>query len=115
MERIAEEAMVTFVIQKCFMAHRTGFVPVAESSILIACCGTHRSDPHQAVMFCVNEVKARLPVWKKVIPLQALVSQEEANNNFTDPPSRCDAKDSGQWSTKSEAFWLRSPRHSGTR
>lgn len=87
---IADEAIRVFGIQKCFMAHRTGFVPVSHSSLIVACTGSHRRDPHDAVMFCVNQIKARLPVWKKAVPLVSDKSLESGQ----------------EWSSKSEAFWL---------
>lgn len=85
MHQIADEAMSRYEIERCYIAHRSGFVAVKQDSILVACSGPHRRQPHEAVMFCVDEVKSKVPIWKKIVPV--------------------DINDS-VWSTKSEAFWL---------
>eukprot|EP00753_Platysulcus_tardus_P014200 PLAT4202.1.p1 GENE.PLAT4202.1~~PLAT4202.1.p1 ORF type:complete len:181 (-),score=64.21 PLAT4202.1:48-590(-) len=45
--------------------HRLGVVPVMESSVIIAVSSPHRAASLEAVSFAINELKARVPVWKK--------------------------------------------------
>lgn len=47
------------------MQHRLGEVPVRESSILIAVSSPHRRDAIAACEWLIDELKARVPVWKK--------------------------------------------------
>lgn len=69
---------------KCYVMHRLGTVPVGEASIMIACSSAHRKEAHETVMTILNNIKARVPIWKKI--------------NYA---SGC------EWSDKSEAFWLK--------
>ncbi|XP_053557245.1 molybdopterin synthase catalytic subunit-like [Bombina bombina] len=47
--------------------HRLGLVPVTEASVIIAVSSPHRSDSLDAVKYCINTLKARVPIWKKEI------------------------------------------------
>ena len=136
MAEIAEEAISKFGVRRCVIAHRIGFVAVCQSSLLVACSGAHRREPHDSVMYCVNQVKARVPVWKKVIPrdkreerpismrLPSFSKGTEENYNSShddgsrgkhgqqqtltgDDDGKVSIADVGHWSTKSEAFWLK--------
>lgn len=73
-------------VEKCYLAHRTGLVMVGEASIIVACSSKHRREAHSTVMKILDEVKAQVPIWKR--------GCNERGN------------DRGDWSQKSEAFWL---------
>ena len=45
--------------------HRLGFIPTGEASIAIAVATPHRADAFEACRFVIEEVKRRLPVWKR--------------------------------------------------
>lgn len=45
--------------------HRLGIVPTGESSIVIVINSPHRKDSLQAVAYCIDQVKATVPIWKK--------------------------------------------------
>lgn len=45
--------------------HRLGVVPVKEASIIIAISSPHRQDSLEAVQFAIDEVKKKVPIWKK--------------------------------------------------
>jgi molybdopterin adenylyltransferase len=45
--------------------HRTGEVPVKESSVIIAVSSAHRSDSLECCAWAINELKATVPIWKK--------------------------------------------------
>lgn len=47
--------------------HRLGLVPVKEASVVIAISAPHRQTSLQAVEFAINELKGRVPIWKKEI------------------------------------------------
>ncbi|KAM9509833.1 molybdopterin synthase catalytic subunit isoform 2-T3 [Guaruba guarouba] len=45
--------------------HRLGVVPVTEASVIIAVSSPHRAESLEAVMYCINTLKASVPIWKK--------------------------------------------------
>lgn len=45
--------------------HRLGLVPVKEASVVIAISSPHRATSLDAVSFAINELKKRVPIWKK--------------------------------------------------
>src|SRR3989441_10908777 len=45
--------------------HRLGTIPVGEASIAIAAAATHRAQAFEAGRYVIEEVKRRVPVWKK--------------------------------------------------
>jgi len=49
------------------MVHRTGVVPIGESSVQIAVSSAHRRESLEAVQFAIDELKAKVPVWKKEV------------------------------------------------
>ncbi|KAM9261901.1 molybdopterin synthase catalytic subunit isoform 3-T3 [Morus bassanus] len=47
--------------------HRLGVVPITEASVIIAVSSPHRAESLEAVMYCINTLKASVPIWKKEI------------------------------------------------
>ncbi len=47
--------------------HRVGAVGVGEPSVVIAVASPHRATAFDAARFLIDELKARLPVWKKEV------------------------------------------------
>lgn len=47
------------------VAHRTGRLKVGEASVAIAAGAMHRAEAYAACRFVIEEIKRRLPVWKK--------------------------------------------------
>nr|XP_033793462.1 molybdopterin synthase catalytic subunit-like [Geotrypetes seraphini] len=47
--------------------HRLGLVPVTEASVILAVSSPHRDESLEAVKYCINALKARVPIWKKEI------------------------------------------------
>ena len=45
--------------------HRLGTIPSGEASIAIAVAAPHRAEAFEACRFVIEEVKRRIPVWKK--------------------------------------------------
>uniref|UniRef100_A0AAX7TRI1 Molybdopterin synthase catalytic subunit n=1 Tax=Astatotilapia calliptera TaxID=8154 RepID=A0AAX7TRI1_ASTCA len=48
--------------------HRLGWVKVGETSVVMAISSPHRHDGQQAIQHCISQLKANVPIWKKVIP-----------------------------------------------
>jgi molybdenum cofactor biosynthesis protein B len=67
MKKICGVLRTKFNVMHIAIYHRTGLVPISEPSIIIAISSVHREDGLQAVQWCINEVKATVPIWKKEI------------------------------------------------
>jgi molybdopterin synthase catalytic subunit len=53
-------------IRNIAIYHRLGLVQIQQSSIIIAISAPHRKDSLDAVHYCIDRVKEKVPVWKKV-------------------------------------------------
>ncbi|KFW86747.1 Molybdopterin synthase catalytic subunit, partial [Phalacrocorax carbo] len=47
--------------------HRLGVVPITEASVIIAVSSPHRAESLEAVKYCIDTLKASVPIWKKEI------------------------------------------------
>ncbi|XP_063066559.1 molybdopterin synthase catalytic subunit [Engraulis encrasicolus] len=47
--------------------HRLGVVPVTEASVIVGISSPHRVDSLEAVRFCIDTLKATVPIWKKEV------------------------------------------------
>lgn len=63
--RIAREAETSFQTQRIGIYHRTGTLAVGEVSTVIAVATPHREEAYGASRYIIEEIKKRLPVWKK--------------------------------------------------
>lgn len=66
-KRILAEAEQRWPEARVTLQHRLGVVPVGEASIAIAAAASHRDAAFAACRYVIEEVKKRLPVWKKEI------------------------------------------------
>ncbi len=64
-ERILTELAARWPEARVAVRHRLGFIPTGEASIAIAAAAPHRAEAFDACRFVIEEVKRRLPVWKR--------------------------------------------------
>jgi molybdopterin synthase catalytic subunit len=64
-ERILGEVRERWPAARVALRHRLGRVPAAEASIAIAAAAPHRAEAFAACRQVIEEVKRRLPIWKK--------------------------------------------------
>jgi molybdopterin synthase catalytic subunit len=64
-ERILGEAQARWPEARVMLQHRLGLIPVGEASIAIAAAAPHRNEAFAACRYAIEEVKKRLPIWKK--------------------------------------------------
>jgi molybdopterin synthase catalytic subunit len=64
---VCERARQKFGLEKVAASHRTGIVPVAEASVVIAASSTHRREALDAVSWLLDELKQTVPVWKREV------------------------------------------------
>ena len=64
-ERMLGEARARWPAARIALRHRIGRVPAGEASIAIVAAAPHRAEAFAACRYVIEEVKKRLPVWKK--------------------------------------------------
>jgi len=67
MERIRREALERFPIHDVLIWHRWGELGVGEDTMLVLVTAGHRREAFEACAWVVDEVKKRVPVWKKEV------------------------------------------------
>jgi molybdopterin synthase catalytic subunit len=66
LEAVATEARARWAsIGRIAMLHRTGLVPIGESAVVVAVSAPHRDDAFAAARFCIDALKASVPIWKR--------------------------------------------------
>ncbi len=64
-ERMLAEAHERWPEGRVMLQHRLGLIPVGEASIAIVAAAAHRDAAFAACRYVIEEVKKRLPIWKK--------------------------------------------------
>jgi len=64
-ERIVDEARRRFPILKAACVHRVGDLEIGELAVWVGVSAHHRDEAFAACRFIIDEVKHRLPIWKK--------------------------------------------------
>jgi molybdopterin synthase catalytic subunit len=67
--RMLAEAGERWPEARVTMQHRLGLIPVGEASIAIAAAAPHRDAAFAACRYVIEEIKKRLPVWKRELHL----------------------------------------------
>ena len=67
MREIENEAQTKWEIKKLAVFHRIGNIKVGEASIIIGVSSEHRNEAFEACKYVINNVKTRVPIWKKEI------------------------------------------------
>jgi molybdopterin synthase catalytic subunit len=65
LKQIAEDAAIEFGLRSVIIHHRIGFVAVGEPSLLTRVCSGHREAALQATRWIVEELKKKVPIWKR--------------------------------------------------
>ena len=63
--QIVEEATRLVGSDRIAVVHRVGELTVGDVSVAIAVSSPHRAEAFEASRFIIEEIKKRLPVWKK--------------------------------------------------
>jgi molybdopterin synthase catalytic subunit len=67
MRELADAAKERFGLEDVAVLHRTGRLEIGEASLLIAVSCGHRAESFEAGHWLVNEIKKKVPVWKKEV------------------------------------------------
>ena len=63
--RILDEAMARFAIVHAGCVHRLGLLSLGDAAVWAGVSAHHRGDAFAACRYIIDEVKARVPIWKK--------------------------------------------------
>ena len=85
--RLLADADARWPEARVAVRHRLGVIPSGEASIAIAAAAPHRAEAFAACRFVIEEVKRRIPVWKKEL-------REDGTEVWVDPTGRPTAKPS---------------------
>jgi molybdopterin synthase catalytic subunit len=66
LKRIAEQAAERFELKLVIIHHRIGFIAVGEASLFLRAVSSHRSEGFRASQWIVDELKKKVPIWKRV-------------------------------------------------
>ena len=63
---IAADARLRWsTLRRVALIHRTGVVPVGESAVIAVVSAPHRDEAFAAARFCIDALKATVPIWKR--------------------------------------------------
>lgn len=64
LRKLCAEASTKYAVQKIAAVHILGDCPVGEASVILVCSSPHRRDALHCCEFLIDELKARVPIWK---------------------------------------------------
>lgn len=65
LHRIAKHMVEKHHLKRIWIVHRTGLVPIGETSIILAVSAAHRKEAFTATAEAMEQIKKDVPVWKK--------------------------------------------------
>jgi molybdopterin synthase catalytic subunit len=64
-ERIMQEARERFGLTRVLCVHRLGSLALADIAVWVGVAAAHRDEAFKACRYIIDEVKHRVPIWKK--------------------------------------------------
>ncbi|MFZ1869563.1 MAG: ThiF family adenylyltransferase, partial [Steroidobacteraceae bacterium] len=64
-ERIIAEATARFGVEHAACVHRIGALEIGETAVWVGATARHRDEAFRACRYIIDEVKHRVPIWKK--------------------------------------------------
>ena len=64
-DRIVAEAMQRYPVKHALCIHRLGSLQLGEMAVWVGVSSAHRVEAFDACRFIIDEVKHRVPIWKK--------------------------------------------------
>ena len=66
-EKVIEEMKSKWPLKKVDVQHRIGKLEVGDIAVIVAVSAEHRKEALEACRFGIDEIKRRVPIWKKEI------------------------------------------------
>lgn len=67
LDRIESEAIQRWPNARVALVHRLGLIPTGEVSVAAVAAAPHRDEAFAACRYLIEELKRRVPIWKKEI------------------------------------------------
>ena len=67
MNKIAEDVLKKWPVQKILIHHRTGILHTGEVPVIIAVAAAHRDAAFDACRYTIDTLKQTVPIWKKEV------------------------------------------------
>lgn len=64
-EAVLREALAKFAILRAECVHRVGILEIGDVAVWVGVSAAHRGAAFDACRFIIDEIKLRLPIWKK--------------------------------------------------
>lgn len=64
-ERILQEARERFGVERLLCVHRLGTLELGDIAVWVGAASAHRDEAFKACRYVIDEVKHRVPIWKK--------------------------------------------------
>lgn len=64
-EKVVREALEKFGVLHARCVHRVGMLEIGECAVWVGVTSGHRDEAFKACRYIIDEVKVRLPIWKK--------------------------------------------------
>ena len=62
---ILDEATKQYALNDAFCVHRIGSLEIGETAVIVITASKHRDEAFRACRYIIDEVKIRVPIWKK--------------------------------------------------
>ena len=85
LKRIGEHAAEKFGCYLVIIHHRIGFVAVGEPSLFLRVTSSHRAEAFRATQWIVNELKKKVPIWKRPRFISDIVAGLSDANSLAPP------------------------------
>ena len=64
-ERVVDEALARYGVLAAHCVHRVGDLRIGDLAVWIGVSAAHRDEAFRACRYIIDEIKHRLPIWKK--------------------------------------------------
>jgi molybdopterin synthase catalytic subunit len=67
LDAIRREAVDRFGVEEVAIVHRYGGLKASENILLVVVASAHRAEAFEACRYVIDEIKRRVPIWKKEV------------------------------------------------
>ena len=67
LRKLCDDATEKYSVHKIAAVHILGDCPVKEASVILTCSSPHRRDALHCIEYLIDELKARVPIWKREV------------------------------------------------
>lgn len=67
MQKVVDEMNSKWPLKKVHVEHRIGQLAIGDIAVIVAVSSVHRKEALEACRFGIDEIKKRVPIWKKEV------------------------------------------------